>query len=155
DQLLEIHPAKAHEATCGIALATCAAVFFERRAKGPIIRQLDTRFNGNTAMKMTCWIQNERWPLEIDEVRRQQNATIRVRRRCQKLELDVDRAYARRHDEVKGIHVERVTTPRQGGAVNAHDKARYSVERSCLGMKSRQPGRIEEHQWSRTHRNGL
>ena len=111
----------------------------------PAAGQPDARLDRNLTREIASWVKHNRVPLQVQHLRRHDNAAFGCIHRGKELELDVQRGHSHRHIDVESEHIHRVAGPFQARAVGPNRETGKLVNLSSGRMITRQPLRIQEN----------
>ena len=127
----------------------------QRRGELPARRQLYVGLYRYPARVIAGRIKHHGVPLQAEDFRSRDDASLLGDLRRGELKLDIDMIGAGWYFDMKCIHVDRITAPRQSLAAGCDHQAGKQIDRAVGSMGAWQPLRIEERQRTRFHRHGL
>src|ERR1700754_2116221 len=107
-----------------------ARVYVQSRAELPTRRQLYGGLYRYSARIITRGIEYHRVPLQAEDLRRGDDASLLGGLRRSELKVEIDVIRIGRHIDMERIHVDRITEPRQMPAVRRDDQTRKQVDRA-------------------------
>ncbi len=127
----------------------------ERRRRGPARGDDHRRIDHDLPDEVAGRVEHGRNPFEREDVRRHHHRTLRVARRRQELEGDIQRCDAGRDVDVEGVDVDGIAPPRHRLAAGRDRQPGDLVDLALRRMVAGQPRRVEQDQRTGRHGNGL
>ena len=134
---------------------TGAALQFQRGGGLPAGGQLHARREGDRARRIAGRIQRDGVPLQVEHVRRHDDAALLAIGRRDELERDVEVGRALRHVDLERVDIERIALPRDLLPVRGDLQARDLVDAAVVGVVAGQPLREQQRHFTGLHRDAL